>query len=184
MLKKILNFQFGLLLGVVLVVSCGDKISNTIAEVIGPATDVSYSSSSGLESTTVQDAIDEVADRVTLLDMKDSDIEELLIGTWTGTGVNGAREATDISVTFNDDGTYACSGSNPDNDNMIFTTSSSTCAEALEWGVYHRSIWFEYQVESGTPKNFFMITRITESEIEIIRLGGTVNIYVLSKNDD
>jgi len=96
----------GFLAGVVYVAACGGA-SKGIAASIGNAIDVIYdNAASALTATNVQAAIDELVDRLEVVEASESNG---IVGVWDGTVYFlNTQEPENIRITFNEDGTYSC----------------------------------------------------------------------------
>lgn len=161
--------------------ACGGAggIANTIAETLGAASDVSYSNtSSNLTSTSVQEALDELANLVNNdsnsenTALFDEDLEEALVGVWNGSVVsdNGNSDAEDLALTLNEDGTYSCSGSN----GYFLTSTNSTCTSPVSWEIIGSTLIVTYDTNT---KTLFDLTRSSGSKITLKRDNDAILQY-------
>ena len=132
----------GFIAGIVYVTACGGA-SNGIAASIGNAIDVLYTNTtSALSATNVQAAIDELLNRIKVLEASGTKTTDL-IGTWVGEVYsNGTDEPENVAITFNEDGTYSCDQSSrlsleiPAEGNWLLKGNTIILAQVDNWYVY------------------------------------------------
>lgn len=199
MKSRSLYLIMGFVTGVVYVAACGggsslSDVASAAAETLGNAVDVIFSNTdSGLTATTAQGAIDEIDGRVDALEELNADPSDLtarLVGSWTGTGYYSNRctladcSSDDVTLTFNSDGSFSCSGSTVSNTAEFLASDKDICTAGLEWNALTNSILFTY-TEAGSGEEAFKILVInylssTKLEINDVRYGET---YVLEKSN-
>ena len=185
MLNKILKFSTGYILGVLFMISCGSTVSQSIADVIGSATNVTFSSeTSNLESTTVQGVIEEMESRLNILDYSDENLQEYLIGDWEGTGSWQGGEIDNINLSLSSDNSYTCSGSAQSS--QLEITSDVICGNEENWSLSKRIIKLAFEGTSGdqtvTSYRYYYITYLSETTIEFMALGQS-RFYTLIKSE-
>lgn len=184
---RIHHVLLGFFLGVFFIISCGgSSVSSAIADSIGSAINVVFSNTdSGLESTTVQDALDELDGKVDALENSnviEDDLESLLVGTWSGTyeytGTNFG-DPVEVSITFNSDGTYSCVDDTSKNQGAFRGSYDGCEGNSASWSVYLRTIKLQWVYEDVTQKMFFRINYLSASRIELTQSNNEV--VVLTK---
>lgn len=166
-------FVIGFLVGIIYVAACGGA-SQSIADAIGSGLEIVFdNSSSGLAANNVQEAIDEMAVRLDELEGKAEDasktnVGEMLIGTWKGSEFrefhyDGFEElSSEITITFNIDGSYTCSNS------VYFADSKpSICSSSGTW----------------TQKGMYIVLK-AENGGEILTIGSISEQYLITNEDD
>ena len=174
-MRKYVFIFLGFLTGVAYV-SCGGAggIANTIASVLGAATDVTYdNTASGLTATTTQAALDELAISVDDLNKTGDNLAETLVGTWTGTHITNSTSTT-ISITFNADGTFTCDDGGGD----AFSSAEFSCDDGSgSWNVLIRSIRINY---TSSDYRILIPSYISSTQLE---MSDAVNhTYQLTKS--
>lgn len=177
----------GFLAGIIYV-SCGGAagVTGAVADTLGNAIDVIFANEdSGLSSTTVQGALDELDGKIDTIETSNSnltktgdDLATLLVGTWTGSeyycGSSGdSGTGNSVTVTFNADSSCSCS---PDEGQ-----SCLLCGGGLTtWSALHRSLLFENS--DGSSSRIAIVQYVDSSKLEFVDVQ-CYTPYVLTKSE-
>ena len=156
---KLWYITLGFIAAVAYLVACGSG-SNSIADIIGKALDISYdNSTSGLSATNVQDAIDEVS-----VSYNQVLIESDLVGDWHGLIYQDQDSDKELTLTLVSDGTFSCDGFNQVNE-----TLKQICEETIrEWSVTKRTIVLDSRYEDGYNHFYYLpVSYFSKTSMEI-----------------
>ena len=160
-----------------------NDFNSSIAEVIEEALNISYdNAASGLESNTVQGAIDEVVvdlasvnESVDYLRLTGLQLKNALVGAWQGTLQGEFDSSEDTTITFNSDGTYECSGSAV-SDGSTVHSENVICSDSVSFDVFHRSL----KLNSSSSLYLLSINYIDATKLELVNHAQD-NYLILSR---
>lgn len=176
MIKKKLKYLYlatGFLAASTYFVACGGG-SSTIAQAVTDAINVLFDNTeSGLAAGNVQDAIDELNEKVEalqaggVLPLKQSD----LVGTWNGVTLSNHGNFENISLTLNSNGTYSCAGDDVDgilnNRFESIRSGGPVCQNPISWEITKRALKLNYS--NGSNQNvLYPVTYVDGSNMEML----------------
>ncbi len=193
-MKKIFYVVLGFVAGVGYIVACSSGqlagVGASLAAAIGNAVDVVFDNTkSGLTSTNVQDALDEITAQ------HGDRLAALLVGTWAGNeyGMTGyGSRKTPMTLTFNADGTFSCTIENPIDGEKISqkllyqlgepVSGYWTCKEegsASHWEVVGRTIHLSLLAAADSAPTihdrYYMLPVVLATNTELDFFSGTLS---------
>jgi|APSaa5957512535_1039671.scaffolds.fasta_scaffold66749_1 hypothetical protein len=182
-MRKYIFLLIGFISGSLYMIACSGSgqtgIQSSIAATLGNAIDVIFDNSeSGLSSSNLQDAIEELNTKIVTLEKQfqpGSELAAIITGTWSGTYSNEGN-STDISLTLNSDGSLSC-------ENSGGSAFSGACDDdEVTWTVLTRVIRIDFNDGSEDRTKFYYPTFADSSILELS--DGVQHLYSLSKAED